>query len=378
MKRKIIAKVAFSLAVTCGILSFPSCGEKNMKLSDIVDFVLEVESGREVRILQLTDIQIIDGAQCRTEERLPDTYKQIWAIENIQTLAWQYMDWAVQETSPDLIVLTGDNVYGEFDDSGTSLKLLIDQMDGYGIPWTLTYGNHDNETALGARWQNQQFVNAKNCMFTHGSDEAEGNGNFTIGITQDGKLTEVLYMLDSHGCVNLSSEERVYSEKGILEGQKQWYASVSSKLKSYNGGENVKSLGFFHHPLRAFGDGLRKYGYTSLKNDFYDTPGNWQPFSVVEIGIKNEEGDWGIVNEDCDFIDNDYGFFNLLLENGTEGVFFGHNHTNAASVEYQGIRLTYGVKSSVYDSHDEGLLGGTLIQIGEDSFDVSPYFHKNE
>ena len=61
----------------------------------------------------------------------------------------------------------------------------------------------------------EQYKNAKNCLFTRGIDDAEGNGNFTIGITQGGKLTEVLFMLDSHGCVNSDKEEKVISTNWV-------------------------------------------------------------------------------------------------------------------------------------------------------------------
>lgn len=375
MKRT-VKILAFILATVCALFGFSGCKKTGKaKLTDIVDFVLEVESGREVKILQLTDIQIIDSAQCRRDDRLYPASKVAWAIENIDNLAWKYIDYAVEQTSPDLIVLTGDNIYGEFDDKGTSIGLLIEKMDSYGIPWTLTYGNHDNETILGARWQNEQYQNAKNCLFKRGIDDAEGNGNFTIGITQGGKLTEVLFMLDSHGCVNSDKEEKVISTAGIFEGQLEWYSSVCSKLKAYNGGKNVKSLSFFHHALRAFGDGLQAYGYTSIKNYFYDASGNTKKFSVVKIGDKNENGDWGTVNTDGEFIDGEYEVFNLFKENGTEGVFFGHQHTNAASVTYKGVRLTFGVKSSIYDSYNSSLLGGTLIEVSANSFDVTPCYY---
>ncbi len=44
--------------------------EPEMKVEDIVDFVLEIEEEREIRILQLTDTQVIDAGQSRSEDRL--------------------------------------------------------------------------------------------------------------------------------------------------------------------------------------------------------------------------------------------------------------------------------------------------------------------
>ena len=345
------------------------------KIKDVVDYVLNIDENRDIKILQLTDTQIIDADQRRTENRISDGMKTLWKIDNVDSLLFNYMDDVVSKTNPDLIVLTGDNVYGEFDDLGTSLELLIEHIDSYKIPWTLCYGNHDNETILGATWQNEQYEKSEYCMFKRGSDEAEGNGNFTIGITVNNKLREVIYMLDGHGCVNSSKEERVYSKAGIYDGQLNWIKNTASRINKANDGVSPKSLAFEHYALRALGDALQAYGYTSIKNDFYSSDGSSSKFKVVNI--ESDNGDYGTINEDPSFIDGDYVFFNLLKNIGCEGVFFGHNHENSCSVEYKGIRLTYGVKTGTYDSHDKNLLGGTLISLKNDgSLSVEPIYSK--
>lgn len=373
-------RIKYILAIVLVIvlsLSFSSCDKslKTRKYEKVLDFSLNVEEGRPIRILQLTDTQIIDSAQRRYDDRLYPVSIENWKIENIDRLLFRYMDFAVEATNPDLIVLTGDNVYGEFDDKGTSLKILIDKMESYNTPWTLVYGNHDNECFLGARWQNSQYIEAKNCLFTRGIDDAEGNGNFTIGIFQGDELKKVLFMLDSHGCVNSDRVEKVISSSGIFEGQIEWFTSVSEELKEINGGENVSSFAFFHHPLKALGKGLQLYGYTSIQNDFYDKDGNLQKFSQVNIGDINARGDWGYYREDCFFIDSDYKVFNIFKENGVDGCFFGHYHNNGCSVIHEGVRLTFGVKTGEYDSHPKNYLGGTLIEIDGEKFTVSPKYY---
>ena len=89
-----------------------------MKLEDIVDFILEIEEDREIRILQLTDTQIIDAGQCRTEDRLNSTAKQRWATNTIESNCFNYIRDTIEMTNPDLILITGDIIYGEFDDTG--------------------------------------------------------------------------------------------------------------------------------------------------------------------------------------------------------------------------------------------------------------------
>lgn len=350
------------------MLALSACsGAKEDNLSNYVDFILDVPGGRQVKILQITDTQIIDSDQQRYNGRLSAGSAITWKPENMDKLAFDIVRAAVEEAKPDLIVLTGDNVYGEFDDSGTSLVRLVEFFESLNIPWTGTYGNHDNETIKGVLWQNQQYIDAKNCMFKKGNELAEGNGNYTIGIRQDGKLKKVLFMLDSHGCVNTDTENGVYASAGIMDGQAQWYEDTCNRIKQYNGGEYVESYVFLHHPLRAIGDAMQKYGYVSASHDFFDADGNLAVFSPVTVPT-NEDGDYGRMTKDAgSYIDNNYSFFNKLKSCGTIGVFFGHEHENDISVTHEGVRLVFGVKSSKYDSHNTDMLGGTLIAFGEDN-----------
>lgn len=365
-----------------GTLSITACGKKNQapKLEDIVDFVLEVEEGRDVKILQLTDIQIIDSSQMRRPDRLNSSSITNWAPENLPNLAWKYTRRAVEAVKPDLIVLSGDNVYGEFDDNGTMVKALIAEMESYGIPWTLVFGNHDNETRKGVEWTCQQYINAEHCLFYRGDTEvidgveylkAEGNGNFNIAITQGGKLTEIIWLMDSNGHTDSDRDQNMFSSVGLMPMQIDWFKQENELLKEYNGGTYPKSIGFFHHPMRAIGDGLQKYGYVSMKHAFYDENGDYGAFKQVKIP-ENAVGDCGAMKKDAGgYIDQNYQFHNLLKEYGCEGWFFGHDHENSASVMHDGVRYSYGLKASLYDSHVPTDIGGTQILVGKDPLRVS-------
>lgn len=383
--------VAFSMAACGG-------GKKNNaavqwdKLEETLDFVMEVEDGRDVVVLQLTDIQIIDSSQKRTEGRLPSWSTEWWAPENMQERAFDVMDQIVNRVKPDLIVLSGDNVYGEFDDAGTTLTALIATMENYKIPWTLTYGNHDNETRKGVEWTCEQYANAEHCLFTRDPiEDIQGNGNFTIGIKQGDKLSEVVWLLDSNGHTDSDPDQNMYSHVGLFEEQEQWFEDTCLKLQQFNAGVMPKSIGFFHHPMRAIGDGMQKYGYVSPKNDFYTEDGDYGQFKQFAIP-ENENGDSGCMNYDCGFIDSDYSFHKLLKKYNCEGWFFGHVHENNTSVTHEGVRYTFGLKCAYYDTYanptgrEGGLaksvigrdeIGGTKILLGENGLRVNlEYYEK--
>lgn len=341
----------------------------------LVDFVVDIDEDRDIKILQLTDVQTIDSSQQRKSGRLTKESADRYIPENMDVLAFDIMRWVIDFVKPDLIVHTGDNVYGEFDDNGSALTRLIDFMDSFKIPWTVTNGNHDNESKKGAEWQNQQFINSEYCMFKKGS--VEGNGNFTVGIRKLGKLSQVLYLLDSHGCYGIGGEQGNNVSSGLKPGQLQWFSSTAEAITEFNNGIPVNSLGFFHHPIKALGDALNtKYNYTSTKYGYKDALGVAQPFRPFTIK-QNKDGDTGKMGaETTEYIDNDYTFFKLAKQNGIKGLFFGHDHLNALSVLYEGVRLTWGVKSSKYDKHDPSMLGGSLITLkGQNDMAVFPYYY---
>jgi metallophosphoesterase superfamily enzyme len=58
-----------------------------------------------------------------------------------------------EEFKPHLIILTGDFVYGQFDDNGSMFLNQIEFFDSLKTPWAPVFGNHDQESKMGADWQ---------------------------------------------------------------------------------------------------------------------------------------------------------------------------------------------------------------------------------
>ena len=123
----------------------------------IVDFVVEVPVGKDPVVLQLTDTQIIDLAQARPTSNRYDG----WATDQVEELCYNHLTEVITATKPDLILLTGDIVFGEYDDAGTTLISLVNFMETFKTPWAPIFGNHDNESTKGVDWQCEQFENAQ-------------------------------------------------------------------------------------------------------------------------------------------------------------------------------------------------------------------------
>ena len=88
------------------------------------DFVVRLSADREntpIKILQLTDTQIIDSSQRRRPDRIRIDEINAWSPENFDAQCGDHIRSIIAQTHPDLIILTGDIVYGSFDDNGSSL-----------------------------------------------------------------------------------------------------------------------------------------------------------------------------------------------------------------------------------------------------------------
>lgn len=317
-------------------------------LKGLCDFALEIPSGRAPRILQITDMQIIDASQCRTSNRLNEREMTYWQPEYIEAQCLNHIRSLVAQTRPDLIFITGDVVYGEFDDSGRILDLFCHFMDSLGIPWTLVFGNHDNECARGVAWQCERYMASEYCIFTPGN--VTGNCNFTIALTQNGAPVRMLYMIDSNGCGN-ATDPAVTRACGIYPDQVAWMTATAEGIAKACG-RTIPGFACFHIPSREFLEGMSQKGY--LNNTYEFT-----------IGVESPavDGDFGCCHQWFGVMDNPPDLASIFHRMGVNGVFAGHKHSINTSIFYKNIRWTFGLKTGQYDHHTTGQIGGTIITL---------------
>lgn len=323
----------------------------------MADFTVKIEKGKPYRILQLTDMQIIDAAQQRYPTRLKPSEAERWVTGNIDKNCLDLIRKEVTELRPDCIIITGDIVYGEFDDSGSSHKAFIDCLGSFGIPWIPIFGNHDNETKIGVEKQCEMYASAPNCLFARG--DTDGNSNYTVALCEDGKPVRILYMMDSN-CCGGGNDPALCKIIGFSQNQLEW-----AKKKAE---ENGRIPGFFccHVPPRDYYNAIVEAGYQTAAD-----AASPKPFEFSEeIPAKN--GDNGRKAENVG--GTGQILHGMFKEMGVDGYFGGHYHNSCLSVLYDGIRYTLGVKSGTYDYHM--YTGATVIDIAADrkNFTVTPYF----
>ena len=347
----------------------------------IVDFVVEVPVGKTPVILQFSDTQIIDAAQARPGRTGVDyTW---WATDQIEERCYDYLTETINATKPDFIFITGDVVYGEFDDAGTALVSFIEFMDSFQIPWSPVFGNHDNESKKGVDWQCEQFKNAKYCLFDQKT--LTGNGNYSVGIAQGGVITRAFYLLDSNGCGAASTESlangHTTTAVGFGADQIKWYTEQITELKQAS--PNTKISFAYHIQQEIFGKAYEKYGFIQSQKE---------PTINIDIHPDKADTDFGYIGRQMKGPwDSNYTVYNGMKALGCDSIFVGHEHCNSASVVYEGVRFQFGQKSSEYDRFNcisldgkitggysktsTSLIGGTVIPLGEDGEILTPYIY---
>ena len=344
-------------------------------MRELLDFTVTVEEGKTPVVLHITDTQIIDASQQRYATRLGEVLYNYWLPENKEARCYGYLRELITKTKPDLILLTGDVVYGEFDDNGSALTDFIAFMESFGIPWAPVFGNHENESAKGVAWQCAQLEGAEHCLFKRNT--LTGNGNYSVGLVQGGKLLRTFVMLDANGCSGASEQSladgQMKTTFGFAEDQITWCKKLLKEVR-FNFPE-TKITFAFHAQLPQFNTALSEKGY--------------EAGAYIERQ-DGEEGDFGYV-ESLAYSPMSADCFATFKSLGCDSVLVGHIHTDSYSVVYEGVRLQYGQKSSTYDrinyvnaygeiegayySTETPLVGGTVMPLAANGDFKDPYIY---
>lgn len=305
----------------------------------------------DFKILQLTDVHI--GGSLLSYQ------KDLRALQTVYEL--------IERTRPDFIIVTGDFVFPLGIESFsfnnyTPMMQFCSFMRNIGIPWAMTYGNHDtefvashSEEELNSLFGKFDYERTGTLMYADVQPDISGRANQMILLkNSDDSVNQVLYLIDS----NSYTGKGINDYDNIHEDQVKWYADTLNSLCEKEG-RIVPSLIFTHIPLKEY-----KTAYDLYKNN--------------NSSVKYYYGEIGEKNETICCSDYSSDLFKRAVEIGsTKGVFCGHDHYNNISMEYKGIRLTYGMSIDYLAmpgiKNDTKQRGATTIIVYEDgSFDVEP------
>lgn len=238
----------------------------------------------------------------------------------------------VETEKPDLVVVTGDIIYSAPADS--TLSVVLKTFAKLGVPFCMTFGNHDYDFKTPAVALYNQMQKTPNCVMPVLQGK---NTDYSLPIlSSNGKRTAaVLYCIDTH---NKPAIGGIGGYQWISHNQITWYRQRSMVYKQKNGGRPVPSLAFLHIPLPEF-----NYATDNTQCPMY--------------GSRLEKAYSPSLNS---------GMFASIKEMGDiMGVFCGHDHDNDYAVSYFNVLLAHGRFSGGNTEYNHLTRGARVIVLKE-------------
>lgn len=309
---------------------------------------LHFDNGK-FKIMQIADIQ--ENARLN-----PDTVKLI--------------DLALEKEKPDLVVFTGDQIQGysasyEKDTEKRvegCISAFLEPLIKRGIPFTYTFGNHDDDCSVSKSRQAEIYASKPGCIMGPARcEEDPGTHCITVKDSSDEKDLLALYLIDSN------KKEANGSYSPVKPEQIQWYKDTRDAFFQRDGAY-LPGIVFQHIPLCEFYDILKKVNfftrgrveaYHDRKNTFY---------KLSDTAYSNG----GFLGESPAVPGVNTGEFDALKEKGDIFAFYvGHDHVNSFVENYQGIDLGY-TQGAGFNTYGPGSQRGVRIfELTED--DVRNY-----
>lgn len=240
----------------------------------------------------------------------------------------------LDEEQPDLVLFTGDVIYGKPAEEG--MRTVLNLASKRKIPFGVTFGNHDDEQGL-TRPELFKIIQSIPYNLTDSVAGIPGATNFILPVqSSDGKRNAaVLYGLDSH---SYSRIKGIGGYDYIKMDQIQWYKENSKRFTAQNNNTPVPSFAFFHIALP-------EYNQAASSEE------------AILYGVRKEKACAPQLNS---------GLFAAMKEMGdVKGVFVGHDHDDDYAVYWKGILLAYGRYTGGNTVYNHLSNGARVIELDE-------------
>ncbi|MEE1321858.1 MAG: metallophosphoesterase [Acutalibacteraceae bacterium] len=268
-----------------------------------------------------------------------------------------HIEGAYKKAQPDLVVLLGDNITGEYPGVtkgkiNEAIEMLGQMLESKKVPFALVFGNHDHEglqmfgfNERTAKKHILSLLSKYTCCVAEEGEEMTGVGNYNrlIYDSEGEKPLFNLWFADSNPYAD-ESEGGGYGY--VHRDQLDRYEKKSRQLREANGGRRIPSFAFQHIIVPEIYEMLRPHekrvkssvkGHGRHSGSFYTADTQYIRSGSLREGpcppdVKSEQ------------------FLSWIMTGDIIGAFFGHDHTNDFSGEYKGIKL-YQVPSAGFYSY---------------------------
>ena len=279
------------------------------------------------KILQIADAQEFPRVS-------PDTVKLI--------------EMALQAEEPDLVIFTGDQVYGITPRLWNSRRVkhvvasLLAPVTAAGVPFAVTFGNHDAESGIFNPAMAEIY--AAHPGYLSGERRAPDDpGTFRLPVYgKDGSVKLSVYAFDTHGAANLGGKS------GVTEEQLEWFRDRREN-EWEAADKKPPALVFQHIPVPEYYNVINKtdkrkrgaveaYG-GARKHTFYALPDE-----LKAAGGFMKEAPSTAGPTEFETLKNDGHVLALAV---------GHDHNNSFAAPFEGVKLIYtqGAGFHVYGPH---------------------------
>ena len=329
-------------------LTLFSCGEVKKYADHLEDYIASMQYHDQFNILQLTDIHWNNNTSTMASKRyLEKTIKE--ADRHIKEVQGA-------NAKIDLVELTGDQFMLA---NGYHIRAFLgffeDMANQYGFRYATIWGNHDRHVIANPNNIADAFRKAEHSIYIEDDDDLYGRSNFVINLTTDGTKTGAtkwqLANLDSGASFSESPVSPFRDYDYIRKDQTEWWVREHALA-----GETVPTIAYYHIPqqdnLLAW-KAAHEQGST-IKHKFFKLEG------FADNGNPGYESD----------------FIARGREHNLKAAFMGHAHNVDWTVEYEGVVIGLGVKTSpeLYYAHIDPADPDPNVQEGLSKLNINEKF----
>jgi len=277
---------------------------------------LQFREDGKFTIAQFTDTHFYTGGE--NSQEVLDNMKEVLEAEQV-----------------DLVILTGDIVTGK--PIIKSWEVLTDLLISYKVPYTIAFGNHEDEAGTSREELLSYLSKRPYCLISdEGGRQVKGIGNNVLPVyNQKGIAEKLIYCMDSRS-YSLAKDQGVEGYGWFDQSQISWFAENNEKWIIQN--PDIQSLLFFHIPLP-------EYAQAKDHGEF-------------KLGKRKEK--------ECSPELNTGMFAEMVLQRNVLGTFVGHDHVNNYVAQLHNIALCYGYFSGGNSYGSRPLNGARIILLEED------------
>ncbi|EFA75677.1 hypothetical protein PPL_10939 [Heterostelium album PN500] len=275
--------------------------------------ILKFNTDNTFKILQITDLHYGEDGD--------------WDKLNIES-----QEILIESEQPDFVMLSGDMIsgYTDFFTNITNYNTIWDTltlpMRKRNIPWSITFGNHDDEGAYNRLNLTMLDMSYDLSLTQIGPSNVSGVANYVLEVQSSDStdMATLIYIFDS---MKSSQCESMNGDWGCVDhSQVEWYEQTSKKYNRHTG------FAFVHVP----------------------------PIEVVDLwNTRTVRGDFG-ERLSCCFGDGSHLVESMIERGDIRTLYFGHDHRNDFQGDFFGLNLGYGRKSG-YGSYDPKYTQGARV-----------------